>query len=114
MHIHIIHILLKNKIVRFKYLFVINIIYFIVCIAVYILPVLISIWQDSWTNFLISPFINIFNLITSIYQIISSTVYFVLDLVTVTFASSIVALKIFGQLFLNVRRIIQHRQHASI
>lgn len=82
-----------------------NMLYFIVCIVMYILPVLISRWQDSWTNFLISPFINILNIITSIYQIIFSTMYFVFDLITVTFASSITAMKLFGKLFLNVSSI---------
>lgn len=74
---------------------------FLVGIVMYI-PLGIVMWQDSWTNFLISPFINIFNLITSIYQIFFSTLYFILDLITLTFASSIVVINHFGQLFLNV------------
>ncbi|VVC37837.1 SUN domain,Galactose-binding domain-like [Cinara cedri] len=57
-------------------------------------------WQGSWTNFLISPFISILNLITSIYQIIWSTLYFVFDLIAVAITSSIIAI----QLFLNALR----------
>lgn len=72
------------------------------------IPLDIPVWQDSWTNFLISPFISIFNLITSLYQIISSTMYFVFDLIIVTFSSSIVAIKLFGELFLNVCIIYIH------
>lgn len=65
----------------------------------------IPVWQESWTNFLISPFISIFNLITSVYQIFSSTIFFVLDLISVLFASTIVALKLCGKSFVNVSNI---------
>lgn len=77
-------------------------IYFIVSGLKYMTPLDIPVWQDSWTNFIISPFISILNLITSIYQVFSSTIYFVLELVIVAFASLIVALKLFGQFFFNV------------
>lgn len=66
----------------------------------------IPVWQDSWTHFLLSPFISILNLITSICQVFSSTFQFVLDLIIVMFASTMVALKLFGQLFFNVFRNI--------
>ncbi|KAE9524929.1 hypothetical protein AGLY_014979 [Aphis glycines] len=66
----------------------------------------IPVWQDSWTHFLLSPFISILNLITSICQVFSSTFHFVLDLIIVMFASTMVALKLFGQLFFNVFRNI--------
>ncbi|XP_025419059.1 uncharacterized protein LOC112689519 isoform X2 [Sipha flava] len=82
------------------------ILFLTVGILKYITPLDTIMWQDSWTNFLLSPFINILNLITSIYQIFFSTLYFVLDLITVIFASSTVAIKLFGQLFLNVFRNI--------
>lgn len=62
----------------------------------------IPVWQDSWTHFLLSPFISILNLISSICQVFSSTFHFVLDLIIVMFASTMVALKLFGQLFFNV------------
>lgn len=65
----------------------------------------IPVWQESWTNFLISPFISIFNLIISGYQIFSSTIFFVLDLISVLFASIIVALKLCGKFFVNVSSI---------
>jgi len=65
----------------------------------------IIVWQDSWTNFLISPFISIFNLISSMYQIFTSTMYFVFDLISVTFVSSFVAIKLCGKLFVNVSNI---------
>lgn len=80
--------------------------YFIVGILKYITPLDIVFWKDSWTNFLISPFINILSLITTIYQIFFSTMYFVLDLIAVTFASSIVVIKLFGQFFFNVSSAI--------
>jgi len=75
---------------------------FLVGVLNYLTPLEIPVWRDSWTHFLLSPFINILNLVTSIYQVLSSTVYFVLDLITVAFASTMVALKLFGQLFFNV------------
>lgn len=81
------------------------ILYFIVAFLKYTIPLNILEWQDSWTNFLISPFISIVNLITSIYQIFSSTIYFVLDLITVSLASSIMVIQLFGQYFLNVSNI---------
>lgn len=62
----------------------------------------IPVWQDTWTNFLISPYISILNLITAIYNVFSSTMYFVFELIAMTLASSMVAIKLFGQLFLNV------------
>lgn len=62
----------------------------------------IPVWQESWTNFLISPFISILNLITSIFQIFSSTIYFVFDLITVAFASILVGIKLMNQYFFNV------------
>lgn len=76
--------------------------FFIVGVLNYTTPLYIPVWQDSWTNFLISPFISILNVITSVYEIFSSTMYFVLDLISVMFASSMLALKLFGQYFLNV------------
>lgn len=62
----------------------------------------IPVWQDTWTNFLISPYISILNLITAIYNVFSSTMDFVFELIAMTLASSMVAIKLFGQLFLNV------------
>ncbi|XP_022183538.1 uncharacterized protein LOC111043061 [Myzus persicae] len=82
------------------------IIFLAVGVLNYLTPLEIPVWRDSWTHFLLSPFINILNLVISIYQVLSSTVHFVLDLVTVVLASMMVALKLFGQLFFNVFRNI--------
>ncbi|XP_026818378.1 uncharacterized protein LOC113557198 isoform X1 [Rhopalosiphum maidis] len=82
------------------------IIFLTVGVLNYMTPLEIPVWQDSWTHFLLSPFISILNLITSIFQVFSSTFHFVLDLVIMVFASTMVALQLFGQLFFNVFRNI--------
>ncbi|XP_050539558.1 uncharacterized protein LOC126904516 [Daktulosphaira vitifoliae] len=65
-------------------------------------PMDVNIWDKSMTEFILSPFLTIFNLVKSICLILSSTMYFVLELFTVGLASSMVAIKIFGQTFFNI------------
>ncbi|XP_050422123.1 uncharacterized protein LOC126834330 [Adelges cooleyi] len=65
-------------------------------------PMEVQLWDNSWSEFLLSPFKTMFNIIKSVCLTLSSTAYFVFEILTLGLASSLVALRLFGQMFINV------------